>query len=119
MFMITTGAGALRRRRYRLLRRFDDRRHGSPGPGKPPIGTVGMNLIAREFRVRQFTYDQDRTAAAIHLFGVMVGLIQGEDENPLEHLDYVVVGVIVVVQQHDPVERNQLVPFYDIRFGRD
>ena len=50
---------------------------------------------------------------------MMVGLIQGEDENPLEHLDYVVVGVIVVVQQHDPVERNQLVPFYDIRFGRD
>ena len=70
-----------------------------------------MNLIAREFGVRQFTNDQNRAAAAVHLFGVPIGLIQGEDENPLEHLDYVVVGVIVVVQQHDPVERNHLVPF--------
>ena len=78
-----------------------------------------MNLIAREFRVRQFTNNQNRAAAPVHLLGVMVGLIQGEDEDPLEHLDYVVVGVIVVVQEHDPVERNQLIPFYHFRFGRD
>ena len=78
-----------------------------------------MNLIAREFRLRQFAGDQNCAAAPVHLFGMPVGLIQGEDENPLEHLDYVVVGVIVVVQEHDPVERNQLIPFYHFRFGRD
>src|SRR5271157_58534 len=102
-----------------LLRRFDHRRHGSLGAGKPPIRTVGVNLVAREFRVRQFADDQNRAAATVHFFGVPVGLIQGEDEDPLEHLDHVVVGVIVVVQEHDPVERNHLVPFYDFRFGRD
>ena len=70
-----------------------------------------MNLIARVFRLRQLAGDQNRAAAPVHFLGVPVGLIQGEDENPLEHLDYVVVGMIVVVQEHDPVERDQLIPF--------
>jgi len=32
-----------------------------------------MDLIAREFGVRQLTNDQNRAAAAVHLFGVLVG----------------------------------------------
>ena len=41
----------------------------------------------------------------------------GEDEDLLQHLDHVIVGVIVVVQEDYLVERDQLVPFHDFRFG--
>ena len=52
-----------------------------------------------------------------HLFGVPVCLVQREDENLLQHLDHIIVGVIVVVQEHDPVEGNRAFPFYDFRLG--
>ena len=60
-----------------------------------------MDLVAREFGLRKFAGDQHRPAAPVHLFGVPVRLVQAENEDPLEHLNHIVVGVIVVVQQHD------------------
>jgi len=65
-----------------------------------------MDLIPRKFRFWQFAGDEDSSSARIHLFGVPIGLIERKDEDLLKHLDHVVVGVVVIVEQHDAIERR-------------
>ena len=49
---------------------------------------------------------------------MVIGLIESEDEDLLQHLDHIVVSVVVIVQQDDAVQRNQFLPFQDFRIGR-
>jgi hypothetical protein len=37
------------------------------------------------------------------------GLMGAHQEQPLQHFDYVIVGVMIVVQQHDVILRSQFV----------
>lgn len=57
-----------------------------------------MDLALGELGFRQLARDQHRAPAPVHFFGVVVSLVQREDENVLEHFDDVVVGMIVVVE---------------------
>lgn len=98
---------------------LDHGRHGTLGAFQSPIRTVGVDLVAREFRLSQFTGNKNRAPAPVHLFGVPVGLLQGENKDFLEHFDNVVVSVIVIVQQNYPIKGDQLFPFQDFRFRSD
>ncbi len=68
-----------------------------------------MNLVPRILGFGQFAGDQGSAACRIHLLGVPKRLLRREDENLLEHFDYVVVGMIVVIEEDNLVKRP--VPF--------
>jgi cysteine desulfurase len=78
-----------------------------------------VDLVAGEFGFGKLARDQHGAAAAIYFFGVAVGLLQAEDEDLLQHLDYVVVSVIVIVQQHHAVHRHELFVLYNVGRGRN
>src|SRR5665213_810553 len=65
-----------------------------------------MDLIAPEFRLRQFTRDQHRAAVRIYLLSVAQRLFTGENKDLLQHLDDVIVGMIVVIQKDHAIERT-------------
>ena len=75
------------------------------------------SLVARKFGVRLFTSDQHRTPACIDLLRMPVGFLEREDENLLQHLDHIIVSVIVIIQQHNTVKRCML-PSLDNRRSR-
>ena len=60
-----------------------------------------MDLIAREFSVRPLTGDYDGAAFGVHLDGVLIGGFEGQKEECSQHFDYVIVGMVVVVEQND------------------
>ena len=78
-----------------------------------------MDLVPGELRLRQLARNQHRPPTPVHLLGMPVRLVEREDQDLLQHLDHVVVGVVVVVQQHYPVERNQALLLDDFSFGRN
>lgn len=77
-----------------------------------------MDLIAGVFGLAEFAGDEDGAAGAVYFFGVPVGLVEGENEDLLQHFDDVIVGVIVVIEEDDPVQRDELFPFEDFGFWR-
>src|ERR1051326_7733069 len=78
-----------------------------------------MNLVAREFRLRQLTSDQHGAPAGINFLRMPIGLIERKDKNLLQHFDHVVIGVVVVIEQYDAIERSDFRAIDDFRFGRD
>src|SRR5579872_2916952 len=71
-----------------------------------------MNLIAAEFGLVELAGHDDGAAGGVNLHGVLEGVGFREGEKLLEHLDHVLVGVLVVVEQHDVVEWRELVFFF-------
>jgi hypothetical protein len=57
-----------------------------------------MYLIARKFGFTKLARYQSRSTARVYLFGMPVGLIERENEDFLQHFDYIVVGVVIVVE---------------------
>ena len=64
-----------------------------------------MDLVAREFGMRTLASDHDGAAFGVDLDGVLIGGFDGQEKQGAQHFDDVVIGVIVVVQQDDVVER--------------
>ena len=79
-----------------------------------------MDSVAFLLRFLQASRVQDRCALRVHLDGVPECARGREPENLLQHLDDVVVGVIVVVQQNDVLQGLELVPrfIFDFRQNR-
>src|ERR1039457_643962 len=93
--------------------RRDEGRHGACATRQTRVGAVRVDLIARELGLRALARDDHRAPAAVHLFGMPEGFLQREDEEHLQHLDNVVVAVIVIVEQDDVVQGKERFPFGD------
>ncbi len=76
-----------------------------------------MHLVARVLGLAELALDQHRAPATVHFFGMTVGQVEGEDEDLLQHLDHVIVGVIVVIQKDYLIQRDQLIPLQNRRIG--
>jgi len=83
--------------------------HRTHGLGHARIGTITVDLIARELGLRTFTRDHDRTALSIHLYGMLVSGFDRQKEQRPQHLHHVIVGVLVVIEEDDVVERGEAV----------
>jgi hypothetical protein len=70
-----------------------------------------MDLIAPVFGLRTFARDDDRAPRGIHLHRVLIGAFERQEEQRTQHLHHVIVGVLVVVEQDDVVERREAFDF--------
>ena len=70
-----------------------------------------MDLIARVFGLWALTCDDDSAPRGIHLHSVLIGGFERQEEQRSQHLDDVIVGVLVVIQQDDVVERREAFAF--------
>src|ERR1035438_9840392 len=84
---------------------LDNRRHRSFGPRKPPVAAITGHLITGELSLGQLAGDQYGPAHRVNFLRVTEGLFRGKNEDLLQHFNHVIVGVIVVVEQHHPIER--------------
>jgi len=91
---------------YPVICGFDHGRHRPFGAFEPPVPTKAVDLIPGEFGLGKFAGDEDGSPHGIDLLGVTQSLFGGEDEDLLQHLDHVIVGMIVVVDQDYVVERD-------------
>jgi hypothetical protein len=79
-----------------------------------------MNLVAPEFSRGQIASHHDGTAGTVHFNHVIPSLRFGDREQLFEHFDDVFGRVIVVIEQHDVIERRVLVAcFPGCPGGRD
>jgi len=81
----------------------------------PPVRSVRLDLLLRKLGGLQLRSKNDRSLGGIHLDGVLKSLIAGHEEQLLQHLHDVVVGMLVVVQQDYVVKLGLLVVL--ARFG--
>ena len=63
-----------------------------------------MDLIAGVFGLFQFACDDRSAARSVYFLRVVQRLIVRQNEDLAQHLDNVVVGMVVVIQQHHTVE---------------
>jgi hypothetical protein len=71
------------------------------------IGTIGMNLITAELSLLQTTSDQNSPTGGVNFYGVTESLLQRKAEKLLQHLNDIVVTVVVIVQEND-IEKRRL-----------
>src|SRR5579862_8302236 len=83
---------------------LDDGGHGAGAARQTRIGAVGVNLVASELGLRLLARNNDSAAATVDFLGVPESLLERKDEEHLQHFDHVVVTVIVIVEQDNPVE---------------
>lgn len=70
-----------------------------------------MDLIARVFGLRALTRDDDCAPGGIHLHRVLIGGFYRQEEQRTQHFHHVIVGVLVVIEQDDMVERREAFAF--------
>ena len=70
-----------------------------------------MDLVARVFGLRALTRNDNRAPRRIHLHSVLVGGFKRQKEQRAQHLDHVIVGVLVVIEQDDVVEGREAFAF--------
>jgi hypothetical protein len=66
-----------------------------------------MDLDLSELGLLQFTSDDDGATGGVYFHGLLERGFRGEHEELAEHLDYVVVGMLVVVQKNDVIQRSK------------
>jgi hypothetical protein len=64
-----------------------------------------MDLVACEFGVRSLAGDDDGAAFGVDFDGVLIGGFERQEEERSEHFNNVVIGVVVIIEQDDVVER--------------
>src|ERR1039458_2744220 len=96
--------------------RLDNGAHGAFGTRQGPGGSIGVDLVAGEFGLAKLAGDERGASGAVLLLGVAVGLVEGEDEDFLQHFDDVIIGVIVVIEEDDAVQRDQAIALEDFSF---
>jgi hypothetical protein len=70
-----------------------------------------MDLVARVFSLRALTGDHNGAPRGIHLDRVLIGGFNRQEEQRTKHLHHVIVGVQVVIEQDDMVERGEAFAF--------
>src|SRR5579864_7382191 len=70
-----------------------------------------MDLIARVFGLRTLTCDDNRAPRSIYLHSVLIGGFERQEEQRTQHLDDVIVGVLVVIEEDNIVERREAFAF--------
>ena len=70
-----------------------------------------MNLVARVFGLRALTRDDHRAPRGINLHSVLIGGFERQEEQRAKHLDDVIVGVLVVIEQDNVVEGREAFAF--------
>ena len=70
-----------------------------------------MDLVARVFGLRALARDDNRAPGGIHLHSVLIGGFERQEEQRSQHLDDVIVGVLVVIEQYDVVEGREAFAF--------
>ena len=68
-----------------------------------------MNLIAPEFRGGEIAGHNNGAARAVYLDHVLPALGLGNREELFEHFEDILGRMIVVIEQHDVIERRELV----------
>lgn len=84
---------------------FDDGAHRAFRSRHSRISAVAMNLIAAEFGLRLFASHHDSSSGGVDLNRVPVCDFGRHHEEVAEHLDHVLITMIVIVQQDDVEER--------------
>jgi len=64
-----------------------------------------VNLVARKFCFRQFAGDQRGPAERIHFLRMPQSLFERKNENLLQHLDHIVIRVVIVVEKNHLIKR--------------
>ena len=102
------------------MSRLNHRGHRALRLGHAPISPVGVNLVAAEFCDRQFRCQDDGAARCVDFNGMLIGARLTQEKERLKHLDDVVIRVLIVVEQHDVIQRNALFELggFDIRRKR-
>src|SRR5579875_4118475 len=70
-----------------------------------------MDLVAGELRLRFLTCDHNGASGSVHLDCMLQGNVGGKHKEFLKHFDYIIVGVLVVIQQHNVIQMSMLFPF--------
>ena len=70
-----------------------------------------MDLIAGEFRLRELTGNHNRSALGIYLDRMLIGGFERQEKQGTQHFNYVVIGMFVVIEQDDVVERKETFGF--------
>ena len=99
--------------------RSEDSGHRSFGLGHAWVRSVGVNLVAREFSRRALAGDDDGTAGGIHLDRVLQSGFRGQEKEFLQHLDDIVIGVLVVVKQDDMEKTPMFLALNVFQLGND
>ena len=88
---------------------FDQGGDGAAAIGHAPIGTIGVDLIPLLFGFYKIRREYDTAAGAVRFDGVGECCRVRNLENGLEHLDHVLEGMLVVVQNDDVIELRQFI----------
>jgi hypothetical protein len=70
-----------------------------------------VDLIPRVFGLRALTRDDNRAPSGIHLHSMLICGFDREEEQRTQHFHDVIVGVLVVIEQDDMVERREAFAF--------
>ena len=70
-----------------------------------------MDLVARILGLEALARDHNRAPGGVHLHSVLVGGFERQEEQRSQHLDDVIVGVLVVIEQDDVVEGREAFAF--------
>src|SRR5262249_17437793 len=92
-----------------LCGRFDESSNGSAAVGHAPIGSVSVDLIALLFRFLEIRRQYNTAAGGVRLQRMRSSRGIGHIEHGLKHLDNVIKGMLLIVQNDDVVELAELV----------
>ena len=84
---------------------FDDGAHRAFRSRHPRIGAIAVDLIAAEFGLCLFAGHDDGSSSSVDLNRVPVSDFGRHHEEVAEHLDHVLITMVVIVQQDDVEER--------------
>lgn len=95
---------ALRRRLIR--RRLDHRLHGTLTGGDTKIASERQNLVAFQLGPLFVGGADDRSPGAVDLLGHQHRLLLAVAKQVLEHVDDVVIRVLIIIEQYDVIRRE-------------
>jgi len=76
-----------------------------------------VDLVPGEFGLWKLTSNDNRAAGGVNFPGVQESFGLRKQEQAAKHFDHVVVGVFIIVEQDDMIERDKTLPFLDLGFG--
>ncbi len=88
-------------------RRLDGRAHRALAMRNAPVRAVRVNLIALQLGALFRSRIDDDAAGAVHFAGHEKRPLAAVAEKLDQHLDDVIIGVIVIIQQDDVITRNR------------
>ena len=75
-----------------------------------------MDLVAPVLGLREFARHDNRTPRGIHFYSVLIGGFDRQKEQRPQHFHYVIVGMLVIVEENDVKERREAFAFESASF---